>query len=183
MLRHAQPCAPAAIEVLGEPEDYLSRRFGRARCPARARRCPSRHRRDGRANVHQRREILDRRGESPLAVLADARRDRLSPLLAICADVPRRIAGLQPRIGGFALASYAALEHDPALAGAFRHIVALDPPVECSGRPVAATRAAASPTWHGARLSYALLSRYTSWSTVSALRSSALYRGLRRQGG
>src|SRR5690606_35674415 len=35
---------------------------------------------------------------------------------------------LRARLGGFALTSHAALERDPQLAGAYAHVVVLDPP-------------------------------------------------------
>jgi single-stranded-DNA-specific exonuclease len=49
-------------------------------------------------------------------------------VLAVCADVPRRLPGLSARIGGFALISYHALEYAPDAAAPFDQIVALDPP-------------------------------------------------------
>jgi single-stranded-DNA-specific exonuclease len=70
---------------------------------------------------------LDRRGQSPLATLSDARAAG-GAVLAICADVSRRIAGLRDRSGGFSLISYHGLESEPAVAQAFEHLVALDPP-------------------------------------------------------
>jgi hypothetical protein len=71
--------------------------------------------------------VIDRRGESPLAVLADAVAAG-GDVLAICSDVPRRVAGLSDRCGGFSLACHYALEADPRLAARFRQIVVLDPP-------------------------------------------------------
>ena len=65
--------------------------------------------------------------ESPLAVLADALAAG-GPVLAVCADVTRRLPGSRARTGGFALTSYAALEADPDCAPQFAHLVALDPP-------------------------------------------------------
>ena len=50
------------------------------------------------------------------------------PVLAVVADVPRRIAGLAERVGGFALCSHAALARAPELAAGFAHLVVLDPP-------------------------------------------------------
>jgi single-stranded-DNA-specific exonuclease len=49
-------------------------------------------------------------------------------VLAIAAHAPARQRALQPRVGGFALTSWAALEDDPALAAGFDHLVAIDPP-------------------------------------------------------
>jgi hypothetical protein len=73
------------------------------------------------------REVLDRRGESPLAVLADVLATG-QPVLAVCAEVSRRLGGLSERVGGFALASYHAIGRDPALLDRFVHVVELDPP-------------------------------------------------------
>jgi single-stranded-DNA-specific exonuclease len=73
------------------------------------------------------RTTLDRRSESPLAVLGDVI-SAGGPVLAVCADVPRRIAGLETRIGRFSLSSYHALECNPTLPDHFAHVVALDPP-------------------------------------------------------
>ena len=53
-------------------------------------------------------------------------------MLAVCADVPRRLEGLSSRTGGFSLCSYHALGNDPALAEGFAHVVALDPPLAVS---------------------------------------------------
>jgi len=49
-------------------------------------------------------------------------------VLAVVADVPRRIGGLQERVGGFALTSHAALARQPELADRFEQLVVLDPP-------------------------------------------------------
>ena len=86
LLRHARPCAPPAIEVLGEAEDYLGSMLAELALelelePAGAVGPPV-------ANA-----TLDRRGESPLAVLADALCAG-GPVLAVCADVARRLTGL-----------------------------------------------------------------------------------------
>ena len=73
VLRHAQPCAPAAIEILGEPEDYLEAAFAELDCAAAVGVAAAPI---GVAPTAQERRVLDRRGESPLAVLADAMRRR-----------------------------------------------------------------------------------------------------------
>jgi hypothetical protein len=54
--------------------------------------------------------------------------DGRGSVLAVVADVPRRIDGLSARTGRFALCSHAALAHAPELADAFEHLVVLDPP-------------------------------------------------------
>jgi single-stranded-DNA-specific exonuclease len=143
VLRHAQRCAPEPIErlvaepaghvnylaeVLAELERGLTENsqmdqvFGQ---PA-----PAPSRRGGRTSAAGRtstRTVLDRRGHSPLAVLTDACATG-APVLALCADVPRRLGGLSERAGGFTLASYAELERGPRAADRFAHLVALDPP-------------------------------------------------------
>ncbi len=122
VLRHAQACDPAPIEVLGEPEDYVAgaltqleaaRARGLSPAPART--------------------LIDRRGESPLAVLTDARAAGGS-LLAVCADVPRRLEGLRTRVGGFALTCHQALAEDPGIGSRFEQLVVLDPPSSASER-------------------------------------------------
>jgi single-stranded-DNA-specific exonuclease len=120
VLRHSQPCAPAAIEVLGEAEDYLGAVFAeldREEDPASL---PT-------AAASPTRTILDRRGESPLAVLSDAQAAG-GAVLAVCADVDRRVGGLRMRAGGFALIAHHALTRDPLIADDYGQIVVLDPP-------------------------------------------------------
>ena len=50
------------------------------------------------------------------------------PVLAVSAHAPHRARALAPRVGGFALTSWAALEDDPGLAAGFPHVVVVDPP-------------------------------------------------------
>jgi single-stranded-DNA-specific exonuclease len=118
VLRHARRCVPAAIEVIGEPEDFVRSVLDELERPLRV---------DGVSTGPPARTRLDRRGESPLAVLADAVAAEGSAL-AVCADVPRRLPGISSRIGGFALTSYHALERNPSWLADYRHVVALDPP-------------------------------------------------------
>jgi single-stranded-DNA-specific exonuclease len=159
LLRHARPCAPAPIEVLGEPADFLDGVLAeldlgaavagaRSATPTLQRRAATLEltnlqRQDEELEPRANREpdtatlgrsppptpgvTLDRRGESALAVLADALAGD-GPVLAVCADVPRRLPGLSARVGGFALISYHALECAPDAAAPFDQIVALDPP-------------------------------------------------------
>jgi single-stranded-DNA-specific exonuclease len=116
VLRCAWPCAPGPIEVLGEPEDYVRAVFQELARP------PD----EPPPDVLGARHTMDRRGQSPLAVLADAL--AAGPVLAVCADVGRRLPGLSARIGGFSLISYHGLESDPAAGASFPQLVALDPP-------------------------------------------------------
>jgi hypothetical protein len=73
------------------------------------------------------RTILDRRGESPLAVLADAQASG-EAVLAVCADVDRRLSGLRTRTGGFALIAHHTLARNPRLVDGYAQVVVLDPP-------------------------------------------------------
>jgi single-stranded-DNA-specific exonuclease len=117
LLRSAWLCAPAPIQVLGEPPDYLAGVLDELDRDTSASAA-------GDAGARQR---LDRRGESPLAVLSDAVSTG-TPVLAVCADVARRHDGLAGRLGGYSLISYHALERTPAVAHGYAHLVALDPP-------------------------------------------------------
>ena len=172
ILGHARSCAPEPIEVVGEAEDYLSAVLGeldrKASPPAGG--AASQGAGSAGPVIPRTRTVLDRRGHSPLAVLADTLTAG-GRVLAVCADTGRRLAGLQPRTGGFALTSYHATRTGAGRSARAsciwsRSILRPAPrPRRCS------MRAAALPIWRGASLSYALHSRCTSWSTVSALRS------------
>ncbi|HEX5191532.1 MAG TPA: single-stranded-DNA-specific exonuclease RecJ [Solirubrobacteraceae bacterium] len=135
VLRHAQPCALEPIErlvartgddgyleaVLAELESEVEGARAGGNAPIDTAISPS---------SGPSRTIIDRRGHSPLAVLADARAAAGSDgrVLALCADVSRRLAGLSERAGGFTLGSYAELERRPQSADRFGQLVALDPP-------------------------------------------------------
>ncbi len=123
LLRHEQPCAPPAIEVVGEPGDYMATVLSDLERPL----APAAPAADGPSPQAPARHVIDRRGESPLAVLGDAIAVG-GPVLAVCADVPRRLDGLRARSGGFALTCHQALEREPGLAREFRQLVVLDPP-------------------------------------------------------
>ncbi len=135
VLSHARPCAPDAIEVLGEPGDYIAAVLGEPGPDGSLDPEPDPHGspRAARLPADARRTMLDRRGQSPLAVLADACVGG-GRVLAVCADAPRRLTGLGSRTGGFALISYHALARDPRLSDRFEQLVALDPPASAAGR-------------------------------------------------
>jgi single-stranded-DNA-specific exonuclease len=145
-LAHARPCAPAPIAVLAEDGDYLAGALAELEAPLPASEgpLPDLDRLSGfdgplpgladppplerldPGGAAAGRVLLDRRGESPLAVLADA--CAAGPTLAVCADVPRRLPGLAARTGGFALIGAHALERAPATALGYEQLVILDPP-------------------------------------------------------
>ena len=133
VLRSCWPCARSPIEVLGEDGDFLGEVFEEVGRPSEptatiaGEQSANPHTTLGQVQAEATRVMLDRRGESQLAVLADAIAGG-GAVLAVCADVARRLAGLASRTGGFGLISYHALEREPATALRFTQIVALDPP-------------------------------------------------------
>jgi single-stranded-DNA-specific exonuclease len=184
ILRQAQASSTGLIEILGEPAEYVPAALSEVDGPlvgdgASAAREPAR------AGGPHRRVVLDRRGESPLAVLADARAGG-GAVLAVCADVPRRLEGLSTRTGGFSLCSYHALERDPALAGRFTHVVALDPPSAASARQALCTASACVNagyvhlSWGQAELRFAQQMHELEYGLRASL--VTLYRSLRQLG-
>ncbi|MGA9858227.1 MAG: single-stranded-DNA-specific exonuclease RecJ [Solirubrobacteraceae bacterium] len=169
VLRHSRPCAPAPITVLPGDGDYLRAAL------AEVDRSLDGTAHDGTPAAG--RLLVDRRGHSPLATLADAVACG-DPVLAICADVPRRLSGLQERVGGFTLASYAELELTPAAATPFAHLVALDPPA--AGADQAVLRAGAGVTqfaWGAPELRFAEQMHELEYGLRASL--VAFYRALR----
>jgi single-stranded-DNA-specific exonuclease len=121
VLRHSQPCAPAAIELLGGGDAaYLEAALAEVDAALDGGSSPVGLEATGRT-------VVDCRGHSPLAVLVDAVAGG-GPVLALCADVSRRLPGLRERVGGFTLAAYGELDVNPPAALGYAHIVALDPP-------------------------------------------------------
>ena len=169
VLGHARACTPEAIEMLGEPDDYVRAALEVSDLDA----LPQPPEMGART-------LLDRRGQSPLAVLRDALTAG-GEVLAVCADAPRRHSGLTARAGGFALISYHALSRDPALAARFAHVIALDPP---AGPESTATLRAGSGfthlAWGEAELRFAQQMHELEYGLRASL--VALYRSLRLRG-
>jgi single-stranded-DNA-specific exonuclease len=171
LLRHAWPCAPDPIAVLGEPEAYLA---GAVEELDRALDKPGSRLAD--PGQHGERTAIDRRDESPLAVLADAR--AAGAVLAVCAEVGRRLAGLAPRTGGFSLISHHALAQAPHTAERFDQIVVLDPPVcEQEAAAVTAGTGYTHLAWGEAELRFAQQIHELEYGLRPSL--VALYRDLR----
>jgi single-stranded-DNA-specific exonuclease len=104
-------------------------------------------------------------------------------VLAIVADVPRRIAGLQERVGGFALTSHAALARDPSIADGFEHLVVLDPPAhpdEAENVRRSATGGCTHLCWGAAELRFVQQIHESEHDLRAAL--VPLYRELRARG-
>jgi len=195
-LRHAQATEPGPIEVLGEPapgawlaavlahadraggagETILAAPPAKSSSPATG---PARHA----AGAPAERTIIDRRGDGSLTVLRELV-DTGERVLAIVADVPRRLGGLQERAGGFALASHAALARDPGLAERFEHVVVLDPPAhpdEAARMRQGAASAYTHLAWGAAELRFAQQIHESEHALRAAL--VPLYRALRDRGG
>ncbi len=173
VLRHAAPCAPGPIAVIGEPEHYLRGALGELEAVCSC--APG-----ARGATDPGRTAIDRRGESPLAVLTDALAAGGS-VLAVCADVPRRLEGLSPRIGGFTLACHHAIERDPALSARFTHLIVLDPPSDAASE--ALLRAGSGFThwsWSEAELRFSQQMHELEYGLRTSL--VALYRALRDRG-
>ncbi|MFZ0387127.1 MAG: single-stranded-DNA-specific exonuclease RecJ [Solirubrobacteraceae bacterium] len=206
VLRHAQRCAPAPIERLSDPFDrtgdgYLaavlaeleteldggdgggSAGSGGDGSGARV----GRNTPIGAASAHSapggvsgnRRIVLDRRGQSPLAVLTDAIATGM-PVLALCADVPRRLPGLADRVGGFTLASYAELGRAAQLVDRFAQLVVLDPPTASEGQALLERgNGYAQLAWGPAELRFAEQMHELEYGLRASL--VALYRSLRER--
>ncbi|MEA2211158.1 MAG: single-stranded-DNA-specific exonuclease [Solirubrobacteraceae bacterium] len=172
VLRHQVPCAPSEITVMGEPDGYVEAILTELAAPVSTAVVTPRAPTAPAARV-----LLDRRGESPLAVLADAQAAG-GPVLAVCADVPRRLAGLRTRAGGFALIGYESLERDPGLSHPFGHVVALDPPSRAGLRELLACgEGFAHLAWGQAELRFAEQMHALEYELRDSL--VALYRALR----
>ena len=129
ILRRATRCRPGPIDVIGEPQrfaDGLLRELDRdlAAWAGAEPREPA-ARRDGAAGGE--RSVRDLRGTGIAGILGDLVASG-ELVLAVTAHAPHRARTLAARVGGFAVASWAALEDDPGLAAAFGHVVVLDPP-------------------------------------------------------
>jgi single-stranded-DNA-specific exonuclease len=175
VLRQAQPCAPAAIAQLGTGDGvYLQAAL--AEVDAVLEGPPA-----GAADAA--RTVVDCRGHSPLAVLVDAvaSGDGHGGVLALCADVSRRLPGLGERVGGFTLAGYGELEADPSVARRFAHVVALDPPTTAAGdRVLRAGAGITSLAWGEPELRFAAQMLEHEYGLRASLTS--LYRALRASG-
>jgi single-stranded-DNA-specific exonuclease len=117
-LRSARASAPAALDLVGEPADFVAAALAELDAPLEP--WPS-------ALSDPARTLHDRRDRG-IAGCLGALVASGEPVLVVCADVRRRARALAGRFGGFALCSYAALEHRPEIADPYPHVFALDPP-------------------------------------------------------
>jgi single-stranded-DNA-specific exonuclease len=178
LLRSASPCEPPPIEVLGEDGGFLARAFAEFDRGAE---------RDEPPRTEDVRAEIDSCGRGIAALIT-----RLcatgEDVVVLAADAQARLRHLAPRLGGFALASHAALGRAPGLADAFPHVVVLDPPLSAAARLRA--RAAAAPgrgpgrihlAWGAAELRFAAHIHEREYGLRDSL--AACYRTLRARGG
>jgi single-stranded-DNA-specific exonuclease len=174
VLRHAERCAPAPIDTLAEPGSYLAGVLAELDAPL-----PAAEPVEW-TPAPTERTLLDRREESPLAVLADAISSG-ERVLALCADVPRRLGGLSDRLGGFSLACHHALERRPELAETAGHLVALDPPASArDSRTLRVGQGVTHLAWGEAELRFAWQMHELEYGLRASL--VALFRSLRQRG-
>jgi single-stranded-DNA-specific exonuclease len=178
LLRAARPCEPPAIELLGEGGDLL------ARALAEFDRGEGEH--EPPAPLLARAEH-DRRGRGIAALLTELLATG-EGVLVLAADAQARARHLGPRLGGFALASHAALERDGRLAAAFAHVVALDPPASHAahlraraGAPAPGAAPRLFLAWGPAELRFAAHIHEQEYGLRDSL--AACYRTLRDRGG
>jgi single-stranded-DNA-specific exonuclease len=164
VLRHAQPPAPAPIELVGEPEDPVEAALAELAAPwpvaggsARAAGVPR-----------------DRRGGGAAGTLA-ALVASGEPVLVACADARRRRGHFEGRLGGFALVAWHTLERDPSLLSRYTHVLALDPPAAETQRALIDERF--TLTWGDPETIYALRAHEASYDLRPV--AAAVYRALR----
>jgi single-stranded-DNA-specific exonuclease len=164
VLRHAQAPAPAAVALVGEPEDPVEAALAELAAPLPVAGATSRA-----AGVPR-----DRRGGGVAGTLA-ALVASGEPLLVACADARRRRQHFAGRLGGFAVAGWHALERDPALLDRYAHVLALDPPG--SDAQTALVDERFTLAWGEAEGEYALRAHEAAYDLRPA--AAAVYRALR----
>ena len=173
VLKHVRDCVPGRIEVVGEPTEYLAAVWDELDRTLDASRSVT--------AVAAARQLRDRREVGPAGTIAGLVATG-EDVLVVCADAPRRSRQLASRLGGFALCSYSALEREPALADAFTHVVALDPPAHAHHDEL--LRCGAGFThlaWGQAELRFAQQVHELEYGLRASL--AALYRDARAAGG
>jgi single-stranded-DNA-specific exonuclease len=179
LLRHARPCRPAPVAILGEPSGFLEgvlqeldrELAGEPTAADDAAAAP--------AAAREQRDLRGRGVAGSIAALVHSG----EPVLVVCADAAARARHVEGRLGGFALCSYEALEGGPALADGFDHVVLLDPPVlaqvhriTCAGR----IGQFAHLLWGEPELRFALHIHEREYGLRASL--TTLYRALRDRG-
>jgi single-stranded-DNA-specific exonuclease len=171
LLRSAAPCDPPPLAVLGEDGDFFARVFAELDRPLELPPSPS----PSGAPTE-----IDNRGKG-IASLLTMLLASGEELLVLVADAPARARHLSGRLGGFSLASHAALEREPGLALAYRNIVALDPPTSEHGRRLLAGAACERTylAWGSPELRFAAHTHEREYGLRNSLAAS--YRALRER--
>jgi single-stranded-DNA-specific exonuclease len=164
LLRHAQPPAPAPIELVGEPAEPVAAALAELGAPLPA----------AGATAAPAGTPRDRRGGGVAGTLA-ALVASGEPVLVACADARRRRAHLEDRVGGFALAAWTALERDSGLVAAYAHVVALDPPASAGQEALLDARATLA--WGPDEATYALRAHEAGYDLRPV--AAAVFRALR----
>jgi single-stranded-DNA-specific exonuclease len=167
VLRHAQPPAPAPIELVGEPEDAVEAALAELGAPL-----PVAGGAPRAAGVPR-----DRRGGGAAGTLA-ALVASGEPILVVCADARRRRGHFEGRLGGFALVAWHALERDPSLLARYAHVLALDPPAAETEAALVDERFTLA--WGEAETGFALRAHEASCDVRPV--AAAVYRALRDGG-
>jgi single-stranded-DNA-specific exonuclease len=171
ILRQAATCDPAPVTILGEDGGFLERALAEAVRPL-----PDRPH-----GPPQTRIEIDNRGKGIAALITELLATG-EELLVLVADAPARARHLEGRLGGFALASHAALARDGELARPYRHIVALDPPTSPDGhRLLGEPGCRLYLAWGAAELRFAAHIHEQEYGLRKSL--AATYRALRDLGG
>ena len=176
VLRHARPCAPPPITIVGEPEDYLGAVFEELTRPLAASTAEGSFGRAPGAEGSFPATFRDRRGGG-IAGTIGALVASGEPVLVVAADAHLRKRHLQPILGGFELCSHDALERDPRLARPDAHVVLLDPPAGPTRNHGKLTHL----TWGPAELRFAEQIHERQYDLRASL--TATYRALRDAGG
>jgi len=170
VLRHAQASAPEPIEVVGEPTGWLAGALAAMDAPLPGEGPPI-----ATPSRIPRQPVDDRRGRGIAGTIASLVATG-EPTLVVCADGAIRLTGLAPLLGGFALASWHALEREPGLSPRYAHVIALDPPSSAAQLAGATVLAWGEPELH-----FALQIHERDNRLRDLL--AALYRDLRAAGG
>jgi single-stranded-DNA-specific exonuclease len=174
LLRHALPCRPEPIELVGEEGGYLERVLGGLDAPLES---------GPRARAFGARAVRDRRGRGIAATIAGLVAAG-EPVLVLAADAVARERHLRERLGGFALCSHAALARDPGIASDVAQVVVLDPPSCAAAHELALgghPDQAAHLAWGEPELRFAVHIHEQEYELRASL--AALYRVLRDLGG
>jgi single-stranded-DNA-specific exonuclease len=177
VLRAACPCAPAGIDVIGAPDGELAAVLSESEALGAAAPVPAPVDRPSDGT-----RVLDRRGAGAAGAIADLVAAG-APVLVICADVARRLDGLQRRIGGFALTDWDAVARDPRITRGHAHLALLDPPMHPLQRAALAPDrdSAVHLLWGPGEIAFSERILEREYALRAPL--GALYRALRAAGG